>query len=281
MNTKGRLFTFGCSMTKYHYPTWADILGREWDYFENWGLPGSGNHAIFNSIIECDARNTFNQNDTVMVMWSGLARIDVYQKFKWLHKVNVFIDDEPNVCCPDGYEIHSYAYFSAIQGFLENKKCIYIPMTWNEYSTNDKIGKIYRNTIDKIIKVKFNYNDKKYTKVLNDEFIKYSGELYNILKGKDWPSLADIQIGNFKHCTPVIQSEIEDFLNTVNNDSRYKLTSTIDRHPTPCQHLDMIDQYFDQIQISKSVRDWVEDTDKKLLDGMPIKFVLNTPKERF
>ena len=47
---KGRLFTFGCSMTKYYYPTWADILGKHWEYFENWAEPGGGNQFIFNSL---------------------------------------------------------------------------------------------------------------------------------------------------------------------------------------------------------------------------------------
>lgn len=32
-----RLFTFGCSFTKFFWPTWADILGQEFDYYENWG----------------------------------------------------------------------------------------------------------------------------------------------------------------------------------------------------------------------------------------------------
>ena len=42
-NYTGRLYTFGCSMTSYFYPTWADILGQEFSYYENWGEPGAGN----------------------------------------------------------------------------------------------------------------------------------------------------------------------------------------------------------------------------------------------
>ena len=30
-----RLFAFGCSLTFYWWPTWADILVREFDHFEN------------------------------------------------------------------------------------------------------------------------------------------------------------------------------------------------------------------------------------------------------
>jgi hypothetical protein len=44
-----RLFTFGCSFTNYRWSTWADCLAPEFDYFENWGQSGGGNHYIFNS----------------------------------------------------------------------------------------------------------------------------------------------------------------------------------------------------------------------------------------
>jgi len=41
-----RLFTFGCSYTNYRWSTWADCLAPEFDYFENWGQSGGGNHYI-------------------------------------------------------------------------------------------------------------------------------------------------------------------------------------------------------------------------------------------
>ena len=31
----GRLFAFGCSLTRYHWPTWADILGQSYYEFQN------------------------------------------------------------------------------------------------------------------------------------------------------------------------------------------------------------------------------------------------------
>ena len=41
-----RLFTFGCSFTNYRWSSWADCLAPEFDYFENWGQAGGGNHYI-------------------------------------------------------------------------------------------------------------------------------------------------------------------------------------------------------------------------------------------
>jgi hypothetical protein len=83
-----RLFTFGCSYTKYYWPTWADYLGLKFDYFENWGKPGIGNKAIIERIAECDARNQFTPDDVVIVQWSSHLRHD------WYHIHNL-PDDRP------------------------------------------------------------------------------------------------------------------------------------------------------------------------------------------
>ena len=87
---KGRLFVFGCSWTNYLWPTWADILGRQFDYYENWGGPGSGNTLIFNRIIEAGTRHQFTPDDTIIIQWSGLTRSDGYKNGKWYSSYNVF-----------------------------------------------------------------------------------------------------------------------------------------------------------------------------------------------
>lgn len=73
-----RLFTFGCSFTKFLWSTWADCLAPEFDEFHNWGQSGGGNHFIFNSIMEADQRHRFNNNDTVIVCWTNILREDRY-----------------------------------------------------------------------------------------------------------------------------------------------------------------------------------------------------------
>jgi hypothetical protein len=67
-----RLFTFGCSFTNYRWSTWADCLAPEFDYFENWGQSGAGNHYIFNSMMEADQRHQFDEGDTVIVCWTNV-----------------------------------------------------------------------------------------------------------------------------------------------------------------------------------------------------------------
>lgn len=76
-----RLFTFGCSFTNYAWPTWADFLGLEFDYFENWGVPGIGNVAIANRVAECFVKNDITNKDTVIIQWTSHIRHD-YHLFK-------------------------------------------------------------------------------------------------------------------------------------------------------------------------------------------------------
>ena len=73
-----RLFTFGCSYTSYSWSTWADILGQSAQEFQNWGMSGTGNQFIFNSVHECHQRNQLQPGDTVIVCWTNIMRDDRY-----------------------------------------------------------------------------------------------------------------------------------------------------------------------------------------------------------
>ena len=76
----GRLFTFGCSYTNYHWQTWADIVGTQFDTFQNWGRAGAGNFFISSSVYECHSINKINQNDVVLIMFSSIDRFDYINK---------------------------------------------------------------------------------------------------------------------------------------------------------------------------------------------------------
>jgi len=75
-----RLFTFGCSFTQYHWPTWADICGQSFHFYENWGACGAGNFYIQSKVFECHKTHTFTPDDTVLVMFSSIPRHDVYKE---------------------------------------------------------------------------------------------------------------------------------------------------------------------------------------------------------
>lgn len=85
-----RLFTFGCSYTRWHWPTWADIIARDIGcHYENWAQPGLGNVGIQHKMLECDLKNKFTEDDLVLVAWSGWTREDRYQNGSWQLRGNI------------------------------------------------------------------------------------------------------------------------------------------------------------------------------------------------
>ena len=121
-----RLFTFGCSFTNYRWSTWADCLAPEFDYFENWGQAGAGNHYIFNSVMECDQHNHFGAGDTVIVCWTGIHRDDWYVNGKWqtlgnMHTCPIYNPEYLKTHVDDrGYLIRDFAFIKAAKTLLEN-----------------------------------------------------------------------------------------------------------------------------------------------------------------
>lgn len=73
-----RFFAFGCSYTRYFYPTWADIVGSNFDEYYNYGQAGAGNRYIFNAIIEANIIHKFTQDDIIFIQWSGIDRTEMY-----------------------------------------------------------------------------------------------------------------------------------------------------------------------------------------------------------
>lgn len=63
-----RLFTFGCSYTRWHWPSWADIIARDIGcHYENWAEPGLGNVGIQHKMLECDLKRWLNNYDEELV----------------------------------------------------------------------------------------------------------------------------------------------------------------------------------------------------------------------
>lgn len=126
-----RLFTFGCSFTQYwRWPTWADLLGRQYPLYENWGLCGAGNAYIFYSLVECHQRHRINSKDTVYVMWTNTSREDRYVNDRWLEGGNIYWGDHPlgadylrHYACERGFLIRDLALITAAQELLRSWQC--------------------------------------------------------------------------------------------------------------------------------------------------------------
>ena len=126
-----RFFAFGCSFTRYRWPTWADIISVEIPESYNCGRSGAGNQYIFHSLIEANQRYKFNSDDLVLIMWSSISREDRYVKDKWLSLGSIYnqntYDDKfvKTLTCPRGYLIKDLSIITAIKIILDGIGCDY------------------------------------------------------------------------------------------------------------------------------------------------------------
>ena len=90
-----RVFTFGCSHVNYHYPTWADLLIKNYasqgiDGY-NCGRIGSGNQLISYRICEANVTQSFNKDDLILISWTNFFRDDRYHTGQgWHTPGNIF-----------------------------------------------------------------------------------------------------------------------------------------------------------------------------------------------
>ena len=162
-----RLFAFGCSFTNYRWSTWFDCLAPEFDYAENWGQSGAGNHYIFNSIMEADQRNKFGEGDTVIVCWTNVLRDDRYIKDRWITLGGIagtkvytkdFIMNEVDL---RGYYIRDIAMIKAAKEFLKTRPGLkwyftsMIPMHMEDIHTTVTVDRdvveLYKDVIEDFI----------------------------------------------------------------------------------------------------------------------------------
>lgn len=264
-----RLFTFGCSFTEYKWPTWADILGREFDYFENWGRTGAGNSFIFNSLIECAKRNNITKDDTVIIMWTSIAREDRWTSERgWITPGSIYNQSEydrnfvKTFADPIGYLIRDLATISGTKQILESLGCQWqflsmVPLNYyndsvdefdNQLIINKNVLELYKDDLlaikPSVYEVVFN-NDWYSRPVPSTE----SETEYNILKGNDWPSWQDFNANILTNISDKIKTEIKEKF--------FKKNIRMDTHPTPQEHLLYLDAL--NFAISASTRKWIKE----------------------
>lgn len=75
-----RFFVIGCSWTKWDWPTWADIIAKQYPHldFYNYGAPGMGNTYIQTTLNQIEKYYHLTNTDLVAIMWSSFNRMDHY-----------------------------------------------------------------------------------------------------------------------------------------------------------------------------------------------------------
>lgn len=226
-----RLFTFGCSFTQYwRWPTWADILGRQYDQFENWGICGGGNCQILYNLMECHERHGITTTDTVAIMWTNVSREDRYVRDHWLEGGNVYWGSElgedyvRRYACERGYLMRDLAVVSAVSQLLatwgcQSRQLAMVPLS-QDNSTN-QLGE-----------------DPTGAKGLEDVYALYGSRLASIA-----PSVYEVVFSNDWFTGEGLPDSFD--------------SSRRDFHPTPLEHLTYLDRVWPHADISAATREWV------------------------
>lgn len=86
-----RFFAFGCSFTKWKWPTWADVLANQLQIeYHNFAQPAVGNEYIFHKIVETNVKYKFHEKDLIIVCWTNFAREDRYKNNHWIPSGNMY-----------------------------------------------------------------------------------------------------------------------------------------------------------------------------------------------
>lgn len=163
-----RLFTFGCSLTLYDYPTWADCLSINYDQYYNFGNGGASNQYIYGMLLEADNLVGFNKDtDLVIVMITGFCRfsylIGNYEHMQWcchgdmMNYCRMFPQDPlsrlyENVWTDELAVYQSWTAIKSIKNLLESKQIRHRILLGidNRYYLEKEMDFPFRKKVDEI-----------------------------------------------------------------------------------------------------------------------------------
>jgi hypothetical protein len=243
-----RFFAFGCSFTNYIWPTWADIIGKEIPYYENWARGGAGNQFIFNSVIECDLRHSLNETDLVIIMWTSCSREDRYVDNNWLFaategREQVYGKEWMKKFANQGkgLMIRDFASIYAIQKFLNNTRCDWVNLNSLPLIRFD-INRAEQDIIKKQISL-----EELESRWLHQQKMLIEGNNYRD-KYLDNKEVIDL----YQDLFPLIKSPL--FEKILDNKTRPNFN---DRHPTPIESLNYLNEVLpNNLNANEFVDEW-------------------------
>lgn len=282
---KTRFFSFGCSFTNAIKPTWADIVAREYQHFQNWGNSGSGNSFIFYSLMECHKRNQIRQDDTVMIMWTNIGREDRYVKGQgWIAPGSIYnqTDYDENFvrkfADPTGYLIRDMAHLTAAKALLDSIGCNYrffsvVPFSvpdnniFKVFSVDNKITSLYRTELASVAPSVYEtlFNCDWYSRPGYRNLVQLEEE-YIQLRGDSWPTWEVFCQQDFSRIPKDIVTEINE---QYNFSCRYLMRT--DTHPVVAEYLEYLDIVAADIELSDQTRKWVAETNQAVLAGADLR----------
>jgi hypothetical protein len=249
-----RFFSFGCSFTNWHWPTWADIIGHEFEEekFFNLGISGAGNEFIFHRLTEANARYNLNHNDLVIISWTNFAREDRWIRC-WQTPGNIFnqtyydSDFRKKYFDLKGALIKTSSFIAGATHLLDSVGCDYIFISAFPMRQIDQFDNVFA---DKEFDVVFNVYKNYYKKIK----ISITEHAY----GKN----------KFENPTPysvrIKTSEIPGVMH--DREFLYMCDSS---HPTVLQHLSYVEKIIlpeikRELTLSEHTLNWINEYDKNI-----------------
>lgn len=241
-----RIFTVGCSFTRYRYATWADILAKEAGAeLYNFGASGAGHvyiTTVLNQII-----NLYNPgpDDLVAVMWTTFYREDRRIMHNWLTPGHIYSQGElpmeyvNKYVCPLGCTIRDLALIDNTVRMLENQT--FDSVTMYSVAPKEQTSYAHVDTGDVTLD-QFQLEEKKFLDLYQGLNEKIQPSIFSLIFNCNWGD------EGYRYYDYDINSE-EIF---------------IDYHPTVpkyCAYLETIG-----FKISDSTKDFANDCHEKMLN---------------
>ncbi len=81
------IYTFGCSVTKWHWPTWADWLEVYNQPVTNLAYKGYSNDNIYWSLLQ--KISSITSEDHVIIMWTQNHRLSTWYDIDWINNKDI------------------------------------------------------------------------------------------------------------------------------------------------------------------------------------------------
>ena len=229
-----RAFYFGCSFTKYYWPTWADLIRLEIPNSYQYAQVGAGNFYIYQSIIEAIIKHNIQKDDLVLVMFSNVTREDRYTKSEgWITPGNLFYQDTydekfmKKFFCEKGYLMRDLNLIEGIDRVLSTTGADYSLMTMINFDSYNS-GQEKMSGVEDVLEF--------YKPTLN----KIKSSVFEVIFNNDW---------NTRKNRPKYHTHWASDLYT-------------DNHPTTIEHLEYVQKMFPDTIFTDSILDkasvWTE-----------------------
>jgi hypothetical protein len=280
-----RFFAFGCSFTNSKHPTWADIVGRQYKTYQNWGQAGAGNSFIFYSLMECHKRNAITPDDVVMIMWSSIGREDRWVKGEqWITPGSIYnqttYSEEfvEKFADPTGYLIRDMAHLTAAKTILDSIGCEYkffsiVPFNvpddniFKIFSIDNKITTLYA---DELATVKPSV----YEAIFNCDWYSRTGYVdirgleqeYTVIRGDSWPTWEQFVAQDFAGVSDSVRQEIDE-----KYEFSRRLLSRTNTHPMPVEYLLYLNTVAPEIEIFTDTVEWTQTINEMIMTEQPLR----------